>query len=241
MLPGKSHQSPSRQQRPADPRRESTVLFKGFTASTAETGLLEVEEIAEINGSPELMRASHSSVSATKPETPDPPAASQSHAASGVRQAISAVDQLVNYDAEAVCCEIAPSSNADVETADHQHVASSSQACSAPAPEVELQAQQSSVGQSQSIVARAEESQLQAGPAVKLQVCMQMCVCALCVDSQLFSRCTKYRPDTKFVCNLAVLCTVAHVCMQILCPYVLTSQSLSHVLLLLGSNTLGLC
>ena len=57
-----SSQSPSRHQR-ADPRRESTVLFKGFSASTTESGLLEVDEIAHINGSPELFRASQTSLS----------------------------------------------------------------------------------------------------------------------------------------------------------------------------------
>ena len=57
VLSSRSSQSPSRR-RAADPRRESTVLFKGFNASTAESGLLEVEEIAHVNGSPELLRAS---------------------------------------------------------------------------------------------------------------------------------------------------------------------------------------
>lgn len=42
--------------RAADPRRESTVLFKGFSASSAESGLLEISEIADINGSPEIVR-----------------------------------------------------------------------------------------------------------------------------------------------------------------------------------------
>ena len=42
--------------RAADPRRESTVLFKGFSASSAESGLLEIDEIADINGSPEVFR-----------------------------------------------------------------------------------------------------------------------------------------------------------------------------------------
>ncbi|KAL0024976.1 hypothetical protein WJX77_008054 [Trebouxia sp. C0004] len=54
ILSSRSSQSPSRHQRAADPRRESTVLFKGFSASTAESGLLEVDEIAHVNGSPEL-------------------------------------------------------------------------------------------------------------------------------------------------------------------------------------------
>ena len=49
-------QSSSRKQRASDPGRESTALFNRFTASTAESGLLEVEEIAHINGSPELVR-----------------------------------------------------------------------------------------------------------------------------------------------------------------------------------------
>lgn len=40
----------------ADPRRESTALFKGFSASSAETGLLEIGEIADINGSPDIVR-----------------------------------------------------------------------------------------------------------------------------------------------------------------------------------------
>ena len=34
------------------------MLFKGFSASTAESGLLEVDEIAHINGSPELVKDS---------------------------------------------------------------------------------------------------------------------------------------------------------------------------------------
>lgn len=189
------------QQRPADPRRESTVLFKGFTASTAETGLLEVEEIAEINGSPELMRASHSSISATKPETPNP-LASQHNTASGLHQASNAGNQLVHNDAQAVRTEAAPSSDADVETADHQHSASS-QACSALAPDVELQAQQESASQSQSSVSKAE-SHLQAGPAVKLQVCVHVCVCPLCLDSKIISVRAMHSLDTEFVRNHTV-------------------------------------
>ena len=86
VLPGKSHQSPSRQQRVADPRRESTALFKGFSASTAESGLLEVEEIAEINGSPELVRAPHGSMPIAQPEQPPSPAVSASEATLPLRQ-----------------------------------------------------------------------------------------------------------------------------------------------------------
>ena len=69
-LPQKLHQSPGRQHQPTDPRRESTVLFKGFSASTAESGLLEVDEIAEINGSPELVRPPHDGKSPTDPQAP---------------------------------------------------------------------------------------------------------------------------------------------------------------------------
>ncbi len=62
-LSGQSTESPSRHQRAADPRRESTVLCKGFSQSTAESGLLEVDEIAHINGSPEFLRAAQTSAS----------------------------------------------------------------------------------------------------------------------------------------------------------------------------------
>ncbi|KAL0043870.1 hypothetical protein WJX82_000336 [Trebouxia sp. C0006] len=69
LLSSRSSQSPSRHQRAADPRRESTVLFKGFSASTAESGLLEVDEIAHINGSPELAMSNSVVASAAEPTT----------------------------------------------------------------------------------------------------------------------------------------------------------------------------
>ena len=180
LPPSESHLSPSRQQRPADPRRESTVLFKGFSASTAETGLLEVDEIAEINGSPELMRGSHSSVSVAKPETPDPPAAPQSHAAPGSQQATEAVHDLGNGDPPAVCTEAGFSSHANVGMTDHQQPDSSCHECSTLAPNAEhsfeLRAQQESSNQPQSTVAGA-------GPAVKLRVC----ACASCLYCRYYN------------------------------------------------------
>lgn len=155
VLSGRPHQSPSRQQRPADPRRESTVLFKGFTASTAETGLLEVDEIAEINGSPELVRVSHSSGSVTKPETPDPPAAPQSHANPPIQQAASAAHQHRSNDAQVLSTAASSGSIVAAETADHQPHASNSRASSAPAPDLghslELGAQQEGCSQSQGL------------------------------------------------------------------------------------------
>ena len=161
VLPSKSRQSPSRQQRHADPRRESTVLFKGFSASTAETGLLEVDEIAEINGSPELTRGSHSSVSLTKRETPDPPIAPQSHAAPGFQQATKAVPNTASSDPPSVCTESV------VEMANHQQLDTSSHTSLAPDAEhsFELKAQQKTSSQLQSLAAGS-------GPAVKLQVCV---------------------------------------------------------------------
>ena len=86
VLSGKSHQSPSRQQKPADPHRESTALFKGFSASTAESGLLEVEEIAEINGSPELVRAPHDNVPAAPPKESTCPAVPATEATLPLKQ-----------------------------------------------------------------------------------------------------------------------------------------------------------
>lgn len=169
VLPSKSHRSPSRQQRPADPRRESTVLFKGFSASTAETGLLEVDEIAEINGSPELMRGSHGSVSVTKPDTPDSPVAPQCNAAPGFQQATKAVHDMGNSDPPAVCSESV------VEITGHQRLDSSSHASSTLAPDAEhsfeLRAQQEKSSQSQSTAAGAEPCR-GAGSAVKLQACV---------------------------------------------------------------------
>ncbi|KAL0038842.1 hypothetical protein WJX79_010313 [Trebouxia sp. C0005] len=69
LLSSRSSQSSSRHQRAADPRRESTVLFNGFSASTAESGLLEVDEIAHINGSPELVKDSHPNTSPAESTT----------------------------------------------------------------------------------------------------------------------------------------------------------------------------
>lgn len=70
-----SSQSPRRHQQAADPRRESTVLFKGFSASTAESGLLEVDEIAHINGSPELVTAPQHNTPQTQAQATFPNAA----------------------------------------------------------------------------------------------------------------------------------------------------------------------
>lgn len=70
-----SSQSPRRHQQGADPRRESTVLFKGFSASTAESGLLEVDEIAHINGSPELVKAPQHDTPQTQAQATFPNAA----------------------------------------------------------------------------------------------------------------------------------------------------------------------
>lgn len=211
VLPGKSHQSPSRQHRPADPRRESTVLFKGFTASTAETGLLEVEEIAEINGSPELVRVSHSSASVTKSQTPNPPA-SPSSAASGLHQATDAIYLLVNSNARAVCTEAAPPSKADVETADHQRLASSSQASSALVSDLEhrseTETQQQSPSPSQSVVA---EPHLRARPAVKLQVCVPVFACAHGLDLKHFSSGSNCR-SLPTMCAPAATCCVVRSC-----------------------------
>ena len=67
--------SPKRHQQAADPRRESTVLFKGFSASTAESGLLEVDEIAHINGSPELVKAPQHDTPQTQAQATFPNAA----------------------------------------------------------------------------------------------------------------------------------------------------------------------
>ena len=77
-LSSRSSRSPSRHQRAADPRRESTVLFKGFSVSTAESGLLEVDEIAHINGSPELVKDSHPNTSHPHAQDAAPPAMQQS-------------------------------------------------------------------------------------------------------------------------------------------------------------------
>ena len=156
------------------------MLFKGFSASTAETGLLEVDEIAEINGSPELMRGSHNSDSITKPETLDPPAMPQSNAAPGSQQATEAVHELGNRKAPAACTEAGFSSHADVGVTEHQQLDSNSDACSTLAPDAEhsfeLRAQQESSGQPQSTAAGA-------GPAVKLQVC----VCVSCLYCRHFN------------------------------------------------------
>ncbi|KAL3138644.1 hypothetical protein ABBQ32_006404 [Trebouxia sp. C0010 RCD-2024] len=126
MLSGKTHHSPSRQHRPADPRRESTVLFKGFTASTAETGLLEVEEIAEINGSPELLRVTHNPSSVTEPEA-DMLGASHSNAASPFQQAANAAHQHRSNDTQALSPAAASTSAAHADTANHNSYASSDQ------------------------------------------------------------------------------------------------------------------
>ena len=209
VLSSKSHPSPSRQQRPADPRRESTVLFKGFSASTAETGLLEVDEIAEMNGSPELMRVSHSSVSVTKPETPDPPAAPHSNAATGIQQATKAVLKLGQSTPPAVSTDTSLSSNAGVEITDHQQPGSSSHACLALAPNAdhsfELEPQQESSIQSQGTAAGAEAC-LGAGPAVKLQVC----VCLPCLYSKILQCiCKAQNSVTRKVRPLVCLCCEA--------------------------------
>ena len=192
VLSSKFYQSPSRQQKPADPRRESTVLFKGFSASTAETGLLEVNEIAEINGSPELMRVSHNSVSVTTPETPNPPAAPQSSAASGLQQPTKAVHNLGHNNHPAVFSDTGSSSNAGVEITDHQQPDSSSHACFALAPDAEHSfesgAQQEGSFQSQSTAAGAGPS-LGAAPAVKLQAC----VCAPCLNTKHCNAYAKHR------------------------------------------------
>ena len=180
VLSGRPHQSPSRQQRPADPRWESTVLFKGFNASTAETGLLEVDEIAEINGSPELVRGSHSSGSVTKPDTPDPPAAPQSHANPPIQQAASAAHQHRSNDAQVQSTAATSRSIVAAETADHQPHASNSRASSAPAPDLghslELGAQQEGCSQSQGLGADV-------GPrlGVDKQQDMQVCLYAQCL------------------------------------------------------------
>ena len=49
-------QPQQRAKRAADPRRESTAMFSGFSACSAESGLLEIDEIVDINGSPEIVR-----------------------------------------------------------------------------------------------------------------------------------------------------------------------------------------
>ncbi len=54
------------------------MLFKGFSASTAESGLLEVDEIAHINGSPELVKDSQLNTSHPHAEDAGPPAMQQS-------------------------------------------------------------------------------------------------------------------------------------------------------------------
>jgi len=54
------------------------VLFKGFSASTAESGLLEVDEIAHINGSPELVKDSQPNTSHPHSQDAGPPAMQQS-------------------------------------------------------------------------------------------------------------------------------------------------------------------
>ena len=184
VVPNESHQSPSRQQKPTDPRRESTVLFKGFSASTAETGLLEVDEIAEINGSPELLRVAHNSA-VTKPKTPDPPAPPHSSTAPSSEQAANAAHQVENSDSQAVSTDAVSSSVADAEIADHQRLNSSSQSTLALAPDLEhsfeLQTQQGGPGQPQGTAAGAGPS-VRAGLAVKLQsMQVHMCVC-VCVD-----------------------------------------------------------
>ena len=49
-------QPQQRAKRAADPRRSSTAMFSGFSACSAESGLLEINEIVDINGSPEIVR-----------------------------------------------------------------------------------------------------------------------------------------------------------------------------------------
>ena len=167
MLPNKPHQSPSRHPHtPADPRRESTVLFKGFTASTAETGLLEVDEIAEINGSPELLRVPYSGGSVTKPETPDTPGVSQSETAPPFHHAASAVHQYRSSDALTLPTAAASTSALDADIAEQDlHASSNSVLGSDLEPNPELGAQQAGCSPSQSAAAEAGPSQR----AVKLQ------------------------------------------------------------------------
>lgn len=167
VLSGKPHQSPSRQYRPADPRRESTVLFMGFTASTAETGLLEVDEIAEINGSPELLRVPQSPSSVTEPEA-DLPGVSHSNAASPFQEAADAAHQHRSNDAQALPTAAASICAADADIADHHLHASSDQVPSALGPDPD---QNPELGAQQEGCSQAEGS-AEAGPClreVKLQ------------------------------------------------------------------------
>lgn len=177
LLPGKSHQSPSRHpHRPADPRRESTVLFKGFTASTAETGLLEVDEIAEINGSPELMRVSHSGTSVPKLETPGLPGASQSEAAPAFQQAANAAHQQSCNDSQALYTA-APSIGAvEADIAEEDLHASSHEVSSALGPDLE---QNPELGAQQAGCSQSHSAATEAGPSLRAVKLQGIQVCAI--------------------------------------------------------------
>ena len=157
ILSSRSSQSPSRHQRAADPRRESTVLFKGFSASTAESGLLEVDEIAHINGSPELVKDSQPNASHPHAQDAGPHAMQQSEQ---MPQAAASDNQQQQHHARKHLDSPSAGSQRPLATADgHNNTDTRAGSSSKPAPDhVHSSSRRQSVqATSNSVVASAAE------------------------------------------------------------------------------------